>query len=93
VLSRRMMTPPRFTLSIRMLLESRGGSGEMVRGGCGEGLGRGDERTNVSRGNGGCCERAKVSRGCEGCGIGVAPGTMRPPNGDDGMLLMFVSRG
>jgi len=91
VLSRRMMTPPRFTLSIRILLESRGGSGEMVRGGCGERVG--GERTNVSRGSGGCSGRAKVSRGCDGCGIGVAPGTMRPPNGDEGMLLMFVSRG
>lgn len=69
-----MMTPPRFTLSTRMLPVSRRGIGEVV-GGCG------------------CCRRANVSRGIEGCGIGVAPGTMRPPNGDDGMLLLFVSRG
>src|SRR5438477_12850965 len=37
--------------------------------------------------------RVAVSRGDAGRGIGVAPGTTRPPSGFGGMLLRNVSRG
>src|SRR4051812_9729887 len=73
-------TVPRFTLSMRTPPVSRRAGGMMTR---------------LPGDGGGLRVMPKVSRGGgdDGRGMGVAPGTTRPPSGLAGMLLRFVSRG